>query len=71
MVSVFYSRGFGRWMAHCKERHDQKLIVALMGVKSCLRYVFLFHLNLMVFRVKIQFGEILGSMRLIQQIIYD
>lgn len=60
----------GRNIAKSK-RHNQKIIVAFMGAKSHLRDVFLFHLDLMVSRAKIQFGEILGSMKLIQQIIYD
>ena len=42
-----------------------------MGAKSHLRNVFLFHPDLMVARVEIQFGEILGSMKFIEKIIYD
>jgi hypothetical protein len=38
----------GGWCITKAKRHHQKLIVALMGAKSCLRDVFLFHLNLMV-----------------------
>ena len=49
----------------------KKIIVALMCAKRSLRNVSLFHMNLMVSRVKIQFGEILGSIKLIQKIIYD
>jgi hypothetical protein len=55
----------GGWYIAKVKRHDQKLIVALMGVKSCLGDVFFFHPNLMLSQAKIQFGEVLGSMKLI------
>ena len=35
------------------KRHNQEFLVAFMGVKSNLRNVFLFHMNLMVSRPKI------------------
>ena len=37
------------------KRHNQEFMVAFMGAKSCLRNAFLFHPDLMVSRVKIQF----------------
>ena len=47
------------------KRHNQEFIMAFMGAKNCHRNVFLFHLDLMVSQTKIQFGEILGSMKFI------
>ena len=53
------------------KRHNQEFIMAFMGVKSCFRNVFLFHLDLMVSGAKIKFGEISSSMKFIEYIIYD
>ena len=46
--------------------NNQKIIVAFMGAKCCHRNVDFFHFDMMISRVKIQFGEILSSMKLIQ-----
>jgi hypothetical protein len=51
--------------------HDQKLIVALMSVKGCLRNVGLFHTDLVIARTKIKFGEELGTTQFIQEVIND
>ena len=48
------------------KRHNQKLIEAFMSAKIHLRNLFLFHPDLMVSHEKIQFGEILGFVKLIQ-----
>jgi len=41
--------------------HDQKLIVALMSLKCCLRNVRLFHTYLVVAKTKIKFSKELGT----------
>jgi hypothetical protein len=51
--------------------HDQKLIVVLMSVKGCLGNVCLFHMYLVIARVKIKFGKELGSTQFIQELIND
>jgi hypothetical protein len=51
--------------------HDQKLIVALMSSKGSLGNVCLFHMYLVVARMKIQFSEELGATQLIQEVIND
>jgi hypothetical protein len=51
--------------------HDQKLIVALMSSKGSLGNVFLFHMYLVVARMKIQFSEELGATQFIQEVIND
>jgi hypothetical protein len=48
------------------KRHNQEFIMAFTNAKNCFRNVFLFHPNLMVARVKIQFGELLSSMKFIE-----
>ena len=45
--------------------------MAFMDVKISLRDAFLFHLDLMVSWTKIHFGEKLGPMKLIQEIMSD
>ena len=51
--------------------HDQKLIVALMSVKGYLGNVILFHMYLVIARVKIKFGKTLGTTQFIQEVIND
>jgi hypothetical protein len=51
--------------------HDQKLIVALMSAKGHLRNVRLFHMDLVIARAKIKFGEELGTTQFIQEVIND
>jgi hypothetical protein len=51
--------------------HDQKLIVALMSSKGSLRNVFLFHMDMMVARMKIKFSKELGATQFIQEVIND
>jgi hypothetical protein len=51
--------------------HDQKLVVALMSAKGCLRNVRLFHTDLVIARAKINFGEELGTTQFIQEVIND
>jgi hypothetical protein len=51
--------------------HDQKLVVALMGVKGCLGNVGLFHTDLVIARAKIKFSEKLGTTQFIQEVIND
>ena len=46
--------------------NDQKLIVAIMYVKSCFRYIILMNLNLLIPRMKIQLGEKMSTMKLIK-----
>jgi hypothetical protein len=41
--------------------HDQELIVALMSLKCSLRNVCLFHMYLVVARMKIKFSKELGT----------
>ena len=41
--------------------HDQKIIVALMSSKGILRNFFLFHMDLVVSRMKIKFSKELGA----------
>ena len=45
--------------------HDQKFIVAIMCAKRCFRDIILMNPNLMIPRVKIQLGEKLSTMKLI------
>jgi hypothetical protein len=51
--------------------HDQKLIVALMSSKGSLRNFFLFHMDLVVARMKIKFSKELGTTQFIQEVIND
>ena len=51
--------------------HDQKLIVALMILKCSLRNVYLFHMDLVVAREKINFSKELGTTQFIQEVIND
>jgi hypothetical protein len=51
--------------------HDQKLIVALMSSKGSIGDICLFHMYLVVARMKIQFSEELGATQFIQEVIND
>ena len=51
--------------------NDQKLIVALMSYKCSLRNVCIFHMYLVVYRMKIKFSKELGTTQFIQEIIND
>jgi hypothetical protein len=51
--------------------HDQKLIVALMSSKGHLGNVCLFHMYLVIARVKIKFSKELGATQFIQEVIND
>jgi hypothetical protein len=51
--------------------HEQKLVVALMSAKGRLRNVSLFHMDLVIARAKIKFGEELGTTQFIQEVIND
>jgi hypothetical protein len=51
--------------------HDQKLIVALMSLKGHLGNVFLFHMYLVIARVKIKFSKELSATQFIQEVIND
>jgi hypothetical protein len=51
--------------------HDQKLIVALMSSKGSLGNVCLFHMYLVVARMKIKFSKELGATQFIQEVIND
>jgi hypothetical protein len=51
--------------------HDQKIIVALMRSKGNLRNVCIFHMDLMVARMKIKFIKELGATQFIQEVIND
>jgi hypothetical protein len=51
--------------------NDQKLIVALMSYKGSLRNVFLFHTDLVVARMNINFSIELGATQFIQELIND
>jgi hypothetical protein len=51
--------------------HDQKLIVALMNSKGSLGNVCLFHMYLVVARMKIKFSKELGATQFIQEVIND
>ena len=50
---------------HEAKGHDQKFIVAIMCAESCFRDVILMNLNLVIPRAKIQLGEKLSTMKLI------
>jgi hypothetical protein len=49
--------------------HDQKFIVALMSSKVSLRNVGLFHMDLVVAKMKIKFSKEVGSTQFIQEVI--
>jgi hypothetical protein len=49
--------------------HDQKLIVALMSSKGCLGNVYLFHMYLVIARVKIKISKELGATQFTQEVI--
>jgi hypothetical protein len=49
--------------------HDQKLIVPLMISKCSLRNVCLFHMNLVVAKMKIKFSKELSATQSIQEFI--
>ena len=51
--------------------HDQELIVALMSLKCNLRNVCLFHMYLVVAKMKIKFSKVLSTTQFIQEIIND
>ena len=51
--------------------HDQKLIVALMSAKGHIGNVYLFHIYLVITRVKIKFSKELGTTQFIQEVIND
>jgi hypothetical protein len=51
--------------------HEKKLIVALMSSKGSLRNVCLFHMYLVVARMKIIFSKELGTTQFIQEVIND
>jgi hypothetical protein len=51
--------------------HDQKLIVALMSSKGSLGNVCLFHMYLVVARMKIKFSKEMGATQFIQEVIND
>ena len=51
--------------------HDQKFIVALMISKGSLGNVCLFHMYLVVARMKITFSKELGATQFIQEVIND
>ena len=53
------------------KRHDQKLIVSLVGAENNFKNVNLFHKYLVVAWSKIQFGEEVGTMHFIKQITND
>jgi hypothetical protein len=46
--------------------HDQELIVTLMSSKFSLGNVFLFHMDLVVAKTEIKFGEVLSPTQFIQ-----
>jgi hypothetical protein len=51
--------------------HDEKLIVALKISKCSFRNVLLFHMDLVVSRMKIKFSKELGATIFIQEVIND
>jgi hypothetical protein len=51
--------------------HDQKIIVALMSSKGHLGNVCLFHMYLVIARVKIKFSKELGTTQFNREIIND
>jgi len=51
--------------------HDQKIIVTLISYKGNLRNVYLFHMDMVVARIKIKFSKELGATQLIQEVIND
>jgi hypothetical protein len=51
--------------------HDQKLIVALMISKGSLMNVYLFHMDLVVARMKINFSKELGTTQFIQEVVNE
>jgi hypothetical protein len=51
--------------------HDQKLIVAHMSSKGSLGNVFLFHMYLVVARMKIKFSKEMDATQFIQEVIND
>jgi len=51
--------------------HDQKLIVDLMSSKGSPGNVCLFHMYLVVARMKIQFSEEMGATQFIQEVINE
>jgi hypothetical protein len=60
----------GGSITHAKG-HDQKIIVALMSSKCSLRNVCLFHMDLVVAKMKIKFSKELGATQFIQEVIND
>jgi len=65
---------YGRSISEDKG-HDQILIVAIMRAESCFRDIIVMNLNLVIPRMKIQLGEKMSSMKLInnrnQKLILD
>jgi hypothetical protein len=51
--------------------NDQKMIVALMSAKGCLRNVYLFYTYLVIAQAKIKFSKELGSTQFIREVIND
>lgn len=51
--------------------HYQKIILAFMCVEWCLQNIGLFHYDLVASGTKLEFGEKIGTMELIQDIIND
>lgn len=50
--------------------HDQELKVPILAPKCCLRDILIPHPNLVVPRTQINLREVLGSSKLIHQLIY-
>jgi hypothetical protein len=61
----------GSWSIAKPKRNYQELIMAFMSSERSLHNIFFLHLNLVITGVKIQFGEEIGTLKLIQQIIND
>jgi hypothetical protein len=53
------------------KRNYQELIVTLMTYKCSLGNVFLFHMDLLVVKTEIKFGEVLSTTQFIQEVIND
>ena len=58
----------GRYIAKAKGNH-QELLMAFVSVKNSFRNIHLLHANLVIIQVKIESGESLSTLELIQIVI--
>ena len=69
-TEYFIHQNLERGRSICEAKwHDQKFIVAIMCAESCFRDIILMNPNLVIPRTKIQLGEKMSTMELIQKLI--